>query len=311
MLRNTKIQIKEVPYSELIPGNTYLIHHNDERKRELKKNTYYTRFKGKFVKYFTIKSSTEYVAKAHLAVFENVEIFEDVENPIKKIDIPRTVYVLSEKKDHNIHGDNIDYYRIYHKYDESINGEYLKLMLDHIKTSETVGFDMDDWSFGETVQNQLLQKVYGRMANDGPDPNDSYEKQRYTKLRRDVFGTEFIGNTVGEYIRPQFKFPKATTEDLQRRRALVERNRSKSIPTGTDRQSIIEARRVDREERDRARKVVANSKTDIDTSISDKEQKKILKAEQKALKDYERAEKTRRKKEEKKGGRTRRNLRNK
>ena len=38
MLRNTKIKIKEVPYSELIPGNTYLIHHNDERKRELKKN---------------------------------------------------------------------------------------------------------------------------------------------------------------------------------------------------------------------------------------------------------------------------------
>jgi hypothetical protein len=303
MLSNTKFKINAVPYSDLIAGNTYLIHNNSERKKQLKKNTDYTRFKGKFVKYYTfVKQNRNIPQEIHVAVFEDVEILNDNKN---KRDIPVSLYILSEQ-DGNISANNVSDYM--NRPSMSITRSVESILWDIIYGAN-VGFDVSAWSFGETIINKNMKNVFGHMANDDPDPNDSYEKQRYTKLRRDVLGEKNMGNTVGEYIGTNFKFPEPSIQDLQRRRAFVERNTHKTIPTSVDRKTILEERRAARELRDATRRIVAESKPAMNTFISEKEKKKLLTAELKALKDYERTEKTRRKKENK-GGRTRRNLRN-
>jgi hypothetical protein len=187
MLRHTEADIETVGKFDMEPGNIYIIQHNKEGLKSINpydKNItreeiddYYTRFRGKFVKY-DIGKSSRYpdgipgISNREVAVFENVEIISK-----NKSDLTDDIYVIftdpREGRQHITKGvswvdvsvaDNTA-----NRDDETKHKKAIKQMLLGIRRNYKVAFAVNAWTFADSaadVQKDIESRTIGHLVND-------------------------------------------------------------------------------------------------------------------------------------------------
>lgn len=217
MLRHTEADIPTVGKYDLVVGKTYIIQHSKEGLKSINTrlklnpeeiNKYYTRFRGKFVKY-DIGRSEKYPdgiqdisPSREVAVFENVEIISK-----NKTRLTDDIYVLfrdpREGRQHIVKGFNWVTFstRIL---DRNINipqeDQYstaVRQLLLGIKRHYNVAFAVNTWTFAESakeLEDDMKSNIFSHMANDKP-----------SGVMSQVIVEPLMSSTIGDFAGTQIQ----------------------------------------------------------------------------------------------------------
>jgi hypothetical protein len=216
-LKNT--EIPTVKYTDLIPGNIYLIQHNDEGLVQ----NYNTRFRGRFVRRNPtgIKNLPD---NLHVAVFDNVNIISK-----HKVHISKDVWIfLTNQTDGEIIAKNTEQYQ--HEYDQRNPNPETRMKRDIMFKNRELAFEVERWSFAESksttdLDTKMKENILGHLSHDGPNPNYTKEQQEFQIKQQKVFQEVGPGSDIAAYAGINIPKTKTATNGGKRRIRRIRRTR--------------------------------------------------------------------------------------
>jgi hypothetical protein len=231
MLQNTEQNIPTVNYSDLIPGKFYLIQHSREGPQSQAHNT---RFRGKFLRNEIGQRLGDpngilgLPQNLQVSVFENVEIISK-----NKGRLTEDVWVFSTNPtNQQIRAKYLGSYMIDDFVDD---GEQLilpspttatqRILQDIRNNNGEIGFEVRQWTFAESskeLEKAMKQNILYHLGNDGPNPQDTREKQLRQITQQMVFQDGGPGHDIADYAGIDFPFPKRDTSGTKRKADEIE-----------------------------------------------------------------------------------------